>query len=349
MIELHGTAVERGRQHGESLRAQIRSRLATTIPEAVRRDQAGVQELIAPWQAAIAEWCPRVLDELVGIATGASQPVAEIVLLNAFEAFELAQQVELGGCTAIGVAGAEGAVIGQNWDANASLAASVDIHRHTGADTAGLVVIASPGGLGWIGMNEHGVALVNNDLLTTGTRHGLASQPARRRALQAYTTQDAIHRLTDTACVGGRSYMLGDALGHVATVELATHTSPSIVAHARRAAHTNHAHSPAIADDEDQGLLATTYPSSWDRLHRAEELMEAASSAPVEAVRSALTDHVGFPLSICRHESPAEPTVTAVSVVFDCRARIAHITLGNPCTSPTVSVEIGSTEHFSGA
>jgi hypothetical protein len=76
--------------------------------------------------------------------------------------------------------------------------------------------------------------------------------------------------------------------------------------------------------------------------------VDAFSSAPVEAIRSALTDHVGFPLSICRHESLAEPTVTAVSVVLDCRARIAHITLGNPCTSPTVSVEIGDAEHRSG-
>jgi isopenicillin-N N-acyltransferase like protein len=349
MIELHGTAGERGRQHGEALRAQIGNRIDTTVAEAVRDDQPGLRELIAPWQAAIEQWCPLVLEELRGISIGASRPLAEIILINAFEAFELGQQVELGGCTAIGVAGTDGAVIGQNWDANASLAASVDIHRHTGADTAGLVVVASPGGLGWIGMNEHGVALVNNDLLTKGTRHGLASQPARRRALQAVTTTEAIRLLTDSACVGGRSYMLGDALGHLATVELAAHMSPSIVAHAHRAAHTNHAHSSDIAGDEDHELLATTYPSSWERLRRAEELMDDSSSSPIEGIRSALTDHAGFPLSICRHESVTEPTVTAASVVFDCRARIAHIALGNACTSPTVSIEIGDAKHRSGS
>ncbi len=286
------------------------------------------------------EWCAPVLDELVGIAEAASQPVDEIVLLNAFEAFDLAKQVELGGCTAIGVPGAEGAIIGQNWDANPSLAASVAVHRHSGIDTPSLMVLASPGGLGWIGMNEYGVALVNNDLLTRGSRHGLASQPGRRRALQARTTSEAVELLTDSACVGGRSYMLGDALGHVATVEVATHTWPSVVEHSTSTVHTNHARSAEIATDEDRELLANTYPSSWDRQRRAEELTRADTTASVGSMRGWLMDHLGFPLSICRHESPAEPTVTAASVVFDCGARVAHVTIGNPCKSAGISIEL---------
>jgi isopenicillin-N N-acyltransferase like protein len=341
MIDLRGTARDRGCQHGEALRPEIAARIAGAIPDIVRRDTDRLGDMIAPWHAAIERSCPAVLDELRGIASGASQPLDEIILLNAFEAFDVADQVELGGCTAIGMVDAGGTVVGQNWDANPSLAASVDIHRHSGPDTADLVVVASPGGLGWIGMNHHGVALVNNDLLTRGTRGGLASQPARRRALQTVSTAAAVELLTVSPCVGGRAYMLGDALGGLVTIELATHTAPSVVCHPSRAVHTNHAHSADIAADEDRCLLTTTYPSSWDRQRRAERLSAGTGGGPsAERIAAWLSDHDGLPLSICRHESPDEPTVTAVSVVFDCGNRIAHITVGRPCTSPTTSVQL---------
>ncbi len=70
-----------------------------------------------------------------GIGEGAGLPVAEAVLLNAFEAADATDQVELGGCTLLGATlPGGGSVVGQNWDANDSLAATVGVHLHRGAD-----------------------------------------------------------------------------------------------------------------------------------------------------------------------------------------------------------------------
>jgi hypothetical protein len=55
-----------------------------------------------------------------------------------------------------------------------------------------------------------------------------------------------------------------------------------------------------------------------------------------------LADHVGYPLSICRHPSAAEPTVTAASVIFDCAARRATIALGNPCRTERFEIVLGN-------
>jgi isopenicillin-N N-acyltransferase-like protein len=316
--EFTGTARERGRQHGESLRAGIRARIERTLPA-----RAAVRA--GPWLAAIDQLPVPLGEELRGIAESAGVPLADVVLLNAFEAFDVARQVELGGCTAVAVGG----VLAQNWDANGSLAETVGIHLHRGPDIPATVLVASPGGLGWIGMTGHGLALVNNDLLTPLVRAGVPSQAARRHALAARTADAAAARLVAAPPVGGRAYLLADAAGAVVGVELAAEAGARVTYHAAATAHTNHALDPAIAAYEDAGLLAQIYPSSRPRLARARALLDCDTPAP-----ELLADHDGHPLSICRHPAAAEPTVTAASVIFDCAARRARIALGNPCATP---------------
>jgi isopenicillin-N N-acyltransferase-like protein len=339
--QFHGDAGERGRQHGRVLREQIRDRIARVLPA-----DAGVRAGLAePWLAAI-DRLPRGAPlgaELRGIAAGARVPVPDIVLLNAFEAFEVARQVELGGCTAVALAGPDGALVAQNWDANPSLAGSVGIHVHSGPDLPTTVLLASPGGLGWIGMNAHGVALVNNDLLTRAVRCGVPSQVVRRHALAQTTTRGAVMAILATPAVGGRAYLIADAGGDLATVELAAEAGPRVTRHRNHAAHTNHALDGAVAAGEDRGLLASTYPSSRSRLRRAAGLLDGGGPTSVDSLRCrVLADHRGFPLSICRHPSVHEPTVTAASVVFDCGRRLASIALGNPCTAEPVDISLAA-------
>jgi isopenicillin-N N-acyltransferase-like protein len=335
-----GDARERGRQHGRALRDQIHARIASALPLSDVEDRSA---LARPWLTAIDALGGPIGTELRGIADGSGAALADVVLLNAFEAFEVQQQVELGGCTSVALVGRpgtapQGTVIAQNWDANPSLAASVAVHVHSGPDTPTTVLVASPGGLGWIGMTAAGVALVNNDLLTRAVRHGVPSQAMRRHALLQPTARAAVEAITSTPAVGGRSYLVGDATGDVLTVELAVGAGPAVVRHAETAAHTNHALDPLVAAHEDPALLAATYPSSGFRLRRALDLIAAVPSAG--SCRDVLADHSGYPLSICRHPSPDEPTVTAVSAIFDCAARRATIALGNPCAAPTIDIDL---------
>jgi len=331
ILELTGDAGQRGRQHGGRLRERICARIAGTV--AVQTPDGAAREALAgPWLAAI-DTVDRLGAELRGIAAGAGVPLHDVVLLNAFEAFEVARQIELGGCTAFAL---PGPVIAQNWDANPSLAATVGIHLHRGPDIPTTVLLASPGGLGWIGLNAHGVALVNNDLLTRSVGPGLPSQAVRRDALAQATAAEAVRAIVSRPAVGGRAYLLADAGGDVVTVEVAAETGPSVTRHRAGLAHTNHALAPTIAAHEDRDLLAATYPSSRSRLRRAADLAGRPGTTP----RTVLADHAGHPLSICRHPSDREQTVTAASVVFDCARRHATIALGNPCTTTHVDVSL---------
>jgi isopenicillin-N N-acyltransferase like protein len=329
ILEFTGDARERGRPPGRRLRTQIHARIRRSVPSGSGPAQ--------PWLDRIDALAGPLGAELRGIAEGSGARLEDVVLLNAFEAIELARQVELGGCTAVVGRGPTGTVLAQNWDANPALAASLAVHLHRGPDIATTVLLASPGGLGWTGMNDRGVALVNNDLLTRATRPGVPSQAARRHALAATTAAGAVGVLTNCPPAGGRSYLVADA-DEAYTVELAAETAPSVTRQPGDAAHTNHAHAPAIAAFEDAELLAATYPSSTSRLDRAVHLLRTRSAdADIAGI---LADHSGYPLSICRHPSPGEPTVTAASVVFDCAQRRATIALGNPCRAESVEITL---------
>jgi hypothetical protein len=45
-------------------------------------------------------------------------------------------------------------------------------------------------------------------------------------------------------------------------------------------------------------------------------------------------NHHGFPLSICRHASPADPDTTNAAFIADLAAGEMHIAIGNPCSAP---------------
>jgi isopenicillin-N N-acyltransferase-like protein len=317
ILELTGTARERGRQHGARLRAEIAHRLTTTPPA-----------VLDPWMTAIR--ATPLYEELLGIAEGADRTIDEIVLLNTFEAIDPTAQPELGGCTLIAGDG----IVAQNWDANESLGSTVGVHVHRGPDTPITVVLASPGGLGWVGMNEAGLALANSDLLTHATKPGIPSQVLRRLLLRTTSVAEALTVIDGTRPIGGRTYLLGDASGALRLVELAAEADRAVVLPtAPRPAHTNHALTPEVAQWQDADLLARIYPSTRNRLSRALVLLDDPAPLTPARAHTILTDHTHHPLSICRHTSPDEPTTTAASVLFDCTTRTATVTLGPPCTT----------------
>lgn len=288
-------------------------------------------ELAAPWLHAIRNAGTAISDELGGIAQGSGCSLNEIALLNAFEAFGTAEQSELGGCTALAASSGQGVLLAQNWDANPSLAANLSVQVHREAGHPAFVVLASPGGLGWIGMNDAGLALTNCDLITKATRLGVPSQAVRRLVLRERSVEGAAEVLSSVPAVGGRCYSIGDAHGRCMSFELAAEEAePVVVADHAPAAHTNHALSPRIARWENRDLISKVYPSTHPRAERAQHLLEAGD-ADAGSLRDVLADHQGQPSSLCRHPAPEEPTQTAASVVFDCRARTASIAVGRPC------------------
>lgn len=329
VVSLHGGPFERGRQHGQRFRAEIAAALA-----ALRRSRDAAAYDAARRQAAavlpeIERRAPDIAAELAGIAAGADSDPLDVLLRSGFELFGLPA---VAGCTAIAAANPGGALVAQNWDAPASFAPELVLFLHFGPDGFERAIIASLGGLCWVGCNRHGLAFVNNDLMLSTTAPGLPSQVVRRLILQQQSVPAALDLLRAAPHMAGRSYLLGDAAGRVAGVEVAARIGARVNQAGDLVLHTNHALDRDVAADESASDLQSTYPSSRQRYDILRRRLPARPD--VAAIAAALSDEEGFPDSIAKAASPGEPSETLFSVIFACGDRALQLCAGSPAHHP---------------
>lgn len=329
VVVLHGTAFERGRQHGARFRAEIVAALAANQAKHGATAYEAARAQAAATLPAIAQRAPAVAAELDGIAAGAESDPVEVLLRSGFELFGVPA---VAGCSAIAAATPSGALVAQNWDAPASFAPELVLFLHFGPDGFEQAIVASYGALCWVGCNRHGLAFVNNDLMLATTVAGLPSQVVRRLILQERSVAAALDSLQALPHMAGRSYLLGDASGAVAGVEVAARIGARVNQRGSPVLHTNHALDPDIAADESEAELQATYPSSR---HRLDILRRKLPTQPdAAAIAALLADEEGYPDSISKASSTGEPSATLFSVMFECGARALQLCTGAPAHHP---------------
>ena len=325
IVILQGTPYERGCQHGARFRNAIVAAVASAISSQTAGAYAAARDRAAEGWAAIEVQAPAVAAELRGIAEATDLDRIDILLRSGFEFFAVKEAV---GCTAIAARGATGALVAQNWDAPPSFAADLALFLHFGPTGFEQAIIGSAGNLGWVGCNRHGLAFVNNDLMLRSTQPGLPSQVIRRMILDEPSVADALRLLSALPHMAGRSYLIGDATGAVAGLEVSARDGVRIDQVESPVIHTNHALDPAIHADEDEAILQATYPSSRHRHARLQQRMPATFDVP--AIAALLADRDGFPNAIAKAASADEPSATLFSVIFDCGAGTLHLCAGAP-------------------
>jgi isopenicillin-N N-acyltransferase-like protein len=216
----------------------------------------------------------------------------------------------------------------QNWDAPPGVGQELALFIHVGARGFEQAVIASIGGLAWVGCNRHGLALLNTDLMLRSRAPGLPSQVVRRIVLGAQRVDDALAVLGSLPHMAGRFYLLGDAAGAIAGVEVSAARGLRVTRGPGPILHTNHALHSEIREDEDEDALMKTYPSSRHRLDVLRRV--AANASSVDSVVAALENRQGFPDSICKGRSDAEQTQTTFSIIADCGRGILQVCSGSP-------------------
>jgi isopenicillin-N N-acyltransferase-like protein len=329
VVILRGTPFERGNQHGLTFRSEIAKALANA--RAAHGEDAHLaarRQAHVAWPA-IMERAPDVAAEIKGIASGAGIDPVDTLLHCGFEFYGLPPA---SGCSAVAVATPQGALVAQNWDAPLSFAAELVLFLHFGPDGFEKAIIAAYGGLCWVGCNRHGLAFVNNDLMLSSSAQGLPSQIIRRLILNEQSVTAAVAQLRALPHMAGRSYLLGDASGAVAGVEVAAALGARVNQAQSPVLHTNHALDPDIARDESEAALQATYPSSR---HRYDVMRRKLPSNPdATAIMALLADEEGHPDSICKAASPNEPSATLFSVIFECGARSLLLCPGAPANHP---------------
>lgn len=374
LIEVSGSAHERGRQHG----AQAKTRIERSIATYARLfaycgiDWQGAQRLGAGYRELIGDLNAALLAEIEGIAAGAGRNIAEILALNARTEIlppsypgephpqrrEIAAAnarhgvADMGECTAVAVKPGQSAssttLLAQNWDWLGAQRAALVLLRVRAADGGSCLTLTEAGMLAKIGLNRAGFGVCLNILRSSddGSRSGVPVHVLLRALLGQDSVAGAIAFAAKLDFGASSNILCADASGDTAALEFSPRGLEVIRGADAALCHTNHFLAPAAA--KHQASLAPSL-STLPRLERIRALTGAHQGKFSRAdLQRMLRDEADGYLSICRNPDPAlAPEVcieTVASVVMDLGERVMHIAPDVPSKSEYLPVTLGEAQ-----
>jgi isopenicillin-N N-acyltransferase-like protein len=341
LIRTGGTPREMGVDIGRAAREQIQAAAAQAEDELGGTDPALVLGNLGPFLAATETAAPWLVEELRGMAEGSGVPLETLFLLNAGE--ELMQSIGKFGCTVCGVSGAGTAdghvLLAHNEDNTAGWAEFTYVIHAEPDDAPAYAAFAYGGLMLHQGVNAAGLASVGNALYARDSRPGVPKLFAYRRILRETTLEGAIRIAIAPDRAFGNNHLLATDRDQLVDVEVTGDAWALIPGDNRFLVHTNHLTDPGLAPlDADSDLL-----NSRLRLLRTQALLERSfGSITLDTIRAALSDHAGWPGSVCKHHTPESDLEygTIGSVLIDVTERRLLACAGNPCRAPWVDVRL---------
>jgi isopenicillin-N N-acyltransferase-like protein len=308
-------------------------------------DWAQVLDHTQPWQRLVERDFPELLEEMAGIAEGAGVRLAEIVALNCrgeiiYDNWFPAAPTD--GCTSFSLtdrAAGDGHVYaGQNWDWRHAIRDTVVVLRVVQPPKPTLIMQVEAGQIGRHGANSTGLAVNANGL---GGRFddaiGMPQTVIRRAMLDAPNVADALKILTWTTAHIPSNALLTHRDGFSIDVETTPRGHGWEYGVDGLLVHGNHYQ---VLTQAEQRLVS---PDSLIRVPRARKgLAEAAVAEKPEDVRTAIhaamSDHLGYPDSLCAHPDERLPEVerwsTTLSSCVDLTTGEYFVAPGSPCENP---------------
>ncbi|NUR84775.1 MAG: acyl-coenzyme A--6-aminopenicillanic-acid-acyltransferase form [Nonomuraea sp.] len=348
-IEITGAPRERGRQYGEQAREQIERALAY-YTEAFAHSSgltwAEVTQRAARWIEPSEGFAPELVEEMRGIAEGSGRDFLDILALNARGEIiydTTFSTMEPDGCTSFALlenASGDGHVYaGQNWDWRHGVTGTLMVLRVVQPGKPTVIMHVEAGQVGRQGANSAGIALNANGLGGRfDERVGVPQTLIRRRVLDSDNLNSALEALTKS-----RAHIASNALiTHRDGFAIDLETTPGAVGWMYPAdgllVHGNHYQAfmpPQLAADYRPGSADSLF-----RVPRAESGLQAVRHAlgTAEArkrIRNAMSDHLGYPESLCTHPDENQPAVkrwaTLLSSCVDLTTGDYLIAAGTPC------------------
>lgn len=319
ILALHGSAHERGRQHGRHFRreiAQLVLRWQQSLAQELKRpaDEAIRQFLTATdFIPAIQHWTPDLLDEVHGLAEGAGQPFDTMLAFQLGD--ELYAYLDLRAhdhCSALGVAPADrrSGWVAQTMDLEPIYDGFQTILRITDdSDAPEQIVLTYPGLIGLNGLNDRSVAVACNTLLQLASSPtGLPQSFVVRGVLAQRDAVAALAFIRTVPHASGQNYLVGTP-SRIFDFEASARRVVELKPNAQGTlSHTNH---PLVNDDVKRWIRRP--PATSDTVVRLEalqrRLQRSGDSLGHEDILNALRSRESMPFPICR-------PVSTTSVVF---------------------------------
>jgi isopenicillin-N N-acyltransferase like protein len=362
-VRVQGAPRERGAAYGEEVRDRVRRSVDAyreVFEVEAGWDWATVRAHARTYVPAIERFQPRYLEEIEGIAEGASLEMADVLAINVRTEVMFAAKARQaadpsrrpGECTAFAVAPERSAdghtLVGQNWDWLLHARDTVVVLEAQQDDAPNYVTVVEAGLLAKTGMNSSGIGLVTNALVSDADvgAPGIPYHLALRAILDAESISDAYAALQAGYRSSSANYLIAHADGLAVDIESApgdfdelylTFPSDGVLLHA------NHFLSPGFTG-RDVGLWVM--PDGPFRLERIRTAVAAPEPLSLDTFRRALADHANHPSAVCCHpdarSARLEQGTTVASILMDLDAATMWVADGHPCTSPYRELDYAS-------
>jgi len=344
LIKVSGSHRDIGRQIGQAVPHQINHsiengrKLLADAYENLELTWEGAQIQARKYLPFAQERYPQYVDEIMGMAEGASVSFEDLMVVNAMEAVTT-DALHLTRCTTFSVNGdrtADGHVlIGHNEDWVPEDEDDVYVIHAIPEDEPPFLAMSYGGLLPNIGFNVHGIAQFCDSVYPNDSRIGIPRVVVSRAVLAAKTPAEAISSMLAPHRAAGYNHLLVHESGESYNVEVSARKFAVIYGSEGCLAHTNHYLSESMQEVED---MPDELISSRVRYFRARRLLKQVPRHSIKTLQSILKDHVNFSNSICNHavdlDDPLDREKTINSMVLDLTARELHIAWGNPCENP---------------
>lgn len=348
IIDLGNDARERGRLHGEALRADIEHNLNVYF----RRfacfgcSREAVLSESEKWIPHLERLDPEFTAELKGVAEGSGFSTPEITMLNVryelyaslvWQASNPASRAGVDGCTSFAIMPEctknHETLIGQNWDWPDLKLMIARVHRKDKTDFICLGETGTVGGMQ--GVNQEGVGVAINALLSVQDGKNAYEKPFRMRVrdiLNARNMHEAILAISGSRRVAAMNFIIGHADGEAIDIEAGPDREAYLYPEGGILTHSNHFCKLEIESD-----VTRIWPNTMYRNVRLARLLKQSQPLDIDKIKIQMSDHFGFPHSICAHNDDNEPENmrlgTRSSILISLNTRTMFVTDGVPCES----------------
>jgi isopenicillin-N N-acyltransferase like protein len=351
LIEISGSPRERGRQYGEQAREQIERSIAWYSEQFSATASLSWDVVLANarrWEPLVEAYLPEALPEMQGIAEGSGFRYEEILALNGRGELSAGNPFlddAAEGCSSYSIlpeaAGDGHAYCGQNWDWRSAIVDTVVMLRIEQPGLPTIVMQVEAGQVGRQGANSAGIGLNANGLgARFGDRLGMPQPYIRRKILNSRDMNDALEAVFRSRQALCTNLLFSHRDGFAIDLE----TTPGRHGWGYPVdgvlVHTNHFR--YFVPKQIEGTYRYFSPDSLYRAERIERVLaRSRETATGEAMRAliheALSDHLGYPDSVCNHPNENDPwwdqNETVASSIVDLTTGEYWIAHGRPCAN----------------
>lgn len=332
-IQLSGTYYEMGEQHGTLLKEDIHRFLDDGFFQINRLckktiTEQNIKEYVNGYQELIQLHLPEIYDEIKGISKGAGITLDEAILLQirreiiGTSAFTLA-----GDCSSLGVHRANDIVAAQTIDLNGDMTSLGQVFRIKPANKDNLEILqySFSGLLGYMGMNNFGLTVCINLVISDGWQVGIPPYLLVRKFLECRSVDECVECLKSLPIASSRSFTIQDRNRQI-ILEITPKEYRIIESDVLL--HTNHYLHEDLRKEDAVNIFSKN--SSIKRLDVLSTLLRDKYS--LNDIKAAFQDHSIYPVGTCAHnESNFNWSETVAAVIMYPKQGEFYALKGKPC------------------